>query len=112
MDVQTAQGRAWNYVSAEQMGSAPQVIEGIVVNSNGRLIVVNWPQAVHLRSNGYVITVKAYDPSNTVTLDYKRGDHMVAVITDSTTVGIRTQNLGDYAPSGLSTLHECALNNR
>lgn len=109
--ISTAQGRAWNYVSAETMGSAPHVIEGIVVRQGGGLSVANWPQAVHLRSNGHVVTIKGMDSMDTLTLDYKRGDHIVAIVTDTLTVGIRDQNLGSYAPVGIATIHECALSN-
>lgn len=105
--VQTAQGRAWNYVSAEDM----LPVRAVIVLRAGKVETVNNPNGVHLRANGHEVTVKGFDSSDTVTLDYRRGDSILAVTNGYATHDVRLSNFYAFAPRGVQTIHLCALNN-
>lgn len=108
-NVRTAQGRAWNYVSADDM----QNVQGVIVRESlsSPLTIVNNPNGVHIRSNGHVVTVKGFDKADTVTIDYRSGGGIVGVIMNDGVHSVRLLNFGEWAPRGIQQIHLCAINN-
>jgi hypothetical protein len=85
----------------------------MIVFKGGEVRTVRLPRTLYLRHTDTQITVRAFDSRDTVTLDYRKGDHIIGMVYENVwgipfTLSAVVENFANLYP-GVAAMHKRAV---